>query len=248
MKLTIAEPKLFVDSVGIISDIVNEVQFLIDTDKIEIVAMDPANVAMVVYKLLSSAFSEYSVEEKESIAVSLDGLKAILRRVKADDVLTLELDKEKNKLRIQLKGATVRTFHLALIDIDRREQKVPDLNFAVNVEMPSTVLDEAIHDMDVVAESVAFIAQKGKLVVEAESNLNAARTEIVERDDVRIRAGTEDVKSKYSVEYLKKIVKGSKLAPTVSLQFGNDYPLMVEYVTKDKVSFSVILAPRVSND
>ncbi len=248
MKLTLAEPKLLVDSIGIISELVNDVQITLDKDKLEIIAMDPANVAMVVYKLLSSAFSEYKVEGKERIAVSLDGLKAILRRVKPNDTLSIELDKEKNKLKIVLKGDTARTFHVSLLDMEDREQRVPDLSFPVTVEMPSVVLDEAVQDMDVVAESVAFIATKGKLIVEAESNLHAAKTEIDETDEISIKAGTSEMRSKYSVEYLKKIVKGGKLSVKVGINFGKDYPLLAEYVTKDKVSFSVILAPRVSND
>ena len=58
----------------------------------------------------------------------------------------------------------------------------------------------------------------------------------------------EAIKSKYSIEYLKKIIKGSKLADTVTLQFNKDYPLRLDYLVKDKLSLSIILAPRVSNE
>ena len=50
------------------------------------------------------------------------------------------------------------------------------------------------------------------------------------------------------IEYLKKIIKGSKLSDKVVLQFDKDYPLKADYLVKDKLSLSVILAPRVSND
>ena len=53
--------------------------------------------------------------------------------------------------------------------------------------------------------------------------------------------------SKYSIEYLKKISKASKLADVVSLEFANDYPLRAEYKLLDKLRLSFILAPRVSN-
>jgi DNA polymerase III sliding clamp (beta) subunit (PCNA family) len=59
MKLTLAEPKYLKDSISIISELVNEARLKITPDFIEIIAMDPANVAMVVFKLLSSAFVEY---------------------------------------------------------------------------------------------------------------------------------------------------------------------------------------------
>ena len=67
-------------------------------------------------------------------------------------------------------------------------------------------------------------------------------------EDTIIKTGPDVVKSKYSVEYLKKIIKGSKLAENVVIQFDKDYPLKIDYIVKDKLSLSTILAPRVSND
>ena len=116
MKFSLAEPKLLTDSINIISDFVNEVRFKIDKEKIELIAMDPANVAMIVFKLLSSVFTEYKVEAPLEICVSLDSLKQILRRAKPSDILSLELNKKDNKLKIQLKGESTRTFNLSLIN------------------------------------------------------------------------------------------------------------------------------------
>ena len=113
MKLTLAEPKYLKDSISIISDLVNEGRFKITEDAIELVAMDPANVAMVMFKLLSSAFVEYEVEEATELAISLNNLKQVLRRVKPNDMLSLELGD--NKLNITLKRNTTRKFSLPII-------------------------------------------------------------------------------------------------------------------------------------
>jgi len=249
MNVTLAEPKLLVDSVGIISELVNEVLFNVDKDKIELIAMDPANVAMVIFKILSSAFTEYNVEKPVKLAISLDALKAVLRRAKPSDILTLRLDHEKNRLTIQLKSESTRTFNLSLIDVDEKEQKIPDLTFPLRVETSSVIFDEAIQDMDVVADSVGFVIHDNKFIVEAESNLSDARTEIGTDEETTVKSASPDLlKSKYSIEYLKKITKATKLSPKVILQFNKDYPLRADYISKDKLSFSVILAPRVSND
>ena len=249
MKLSLAEPKVLVDSINVISELVNEVRLKIDKDKIELVAMDPANVAMVIFNLLSSAFTEYKVDKPEEIGISLDSLKAILRRVKPSDVISIELDKERNRLKIQLRSENVRTFNLALIDIEDKHQKIPDLNFPLKVEMNSVVFDEAVQDMDVIAESVVLVVDKDRFLVEAESNLSDAKSEIGKDSGVIIKTNTKEaVKSKYSIEYLKKIIKGSKLSDKVNIQFSKDYPLRVDYLVKDRLSLTVILAPRVSND
>ena len=60
--------------------------------------------------------------------------------------------------------------------------------------------------------------------------------------------GNTKIKSKYSVEYLKKMIQGAKLSDRVKIQFNHDYPLKIEYNAIDRVLLSFILAPRVEND
>ena len=116
MKLTLAEPNYLKDSVSIISELVNEASFKIKPNSIELIAMDPANVAMVIFKLLSSAFVEYNVTEETDLAINLTNLKQILRRVKSSDTLSMEIAED--KLKITLKGKSTRTFYLPIIDLD----------------------------------------------------------------------------------------------------------------------------------
>ena len=248
MRLTLAEPKYLKESISIISDLVNEARFKVNKEAIELVAMDPANVAMVIFKLLSSSFTEYDIKKDVEIAINLSNLKQIMRRAKPNDMLTLELDPE-NKLRVQLKGTNLRTFSLPIIELDEKEQKVPDLKFPVSIKLPSEILNDAIEDVDVVAESVTFIAEPKKFVVSAEGDLSQANIEVKESENVRIKVdGNEKVKAKYSIEYLKKMISGSKISDEVYIYFNKDYPLKLEYKTVDKVMLSFILAPRVEND
>jgi len=245
MKLTLAEPKYLKDSITIISELVNETRIKVSSEGIELIAMDPANVAMIVFKLFPSAFTEYNVEKPVDIAINLANFRQILRRANPTDMLTLEL--ADNKLKVQLKSSSTRTFDLPIIDIEEKEQKVPELKFPVSIQTSSSVLNEAIGDADTVAESVSFIAEPGVFALNAEGDMNTASIEIKADDTTKIEA-TEKVKSKYSVEYLKKMIEGSKLADTVKIEFNKDYPLRVTYATIDKVMLSFILAPRVDND
>ena len=246
MKLTLAEPKYLKESITIISELVNEARFKVSKEAIELVAMDPANVAMVIFKLLSSSFTEYDVKKDVEIAINLSNLKQIMRRAKPNDMLTLELDPD-NKLKIMLKGDNTRTFNLPIIELDEKEQKIPDLKFPASIDIPSSVLNEAIEDVDVVAESVTFLVEPKKFTISAEGDLSQAKIEMKEGDNVKIKT-EENVKAKYSVEYLKKMISGSKIADEVSIYFSNDYPLKIEYKTIDKVMLSFILAPRVENE
>ena len=65
---------------------------------------------------------QFLSKEDIEIAINLNNLKQILRRAKANDTLTLEL--VDNKLKIQLKSNTTRTFSLPIIELEDKEQRV----------------------------------------------------------------------------------------------------------------------------
>jgi len=247
MKLTLAEPNFLKDSITIISELVTEAKFKITPNAMELVAMDPANVAMIIFKLLSSTFTEYDVKNDVELSIDLGNFKQILRRAGSNDMLTMELDE--NRLKLQLKGKTTRTFSLPLIESEEKEQKVPELNFPVTIKTNTEILNNAVEDVDIVAESVTFEIDNKSFVINGESDLSNANVEIPASDETTITVeGEEKIKAKYSVEYLKKIMSASKLCNTVTIQFNKDYPLKLDYVVVDRLQLSFILAPRVENE
>jgi len=247
MRLSLTEPGYLKDSIAVISELVNEARLKITPDGLELVAMDPANVAMVIFKLLSSCFSEYDVKNTIEIGINLNNLKQILRRAKPNDKLTLELLPDQ-KLQITLKSSSTRTFNLAILELEDKEQKIPELEFPVSIKMSSSALSESIEDVGIVAESVTFEAEPNKFTVKAEGDLSKAQVEIPSDEGTNISVQGDKFRSKYSIEYLKKIMNGGKLADTVEILFNQDYPLRVDYKVVDKVLLSFILAPRVEND
>lgn len=248
MKLVLADPTLLKDSISVISDLVTEARFKITKDGLELTAMDPANVAMVIYKLLSSCFTEYEIDKEQDIAVNLANFKQILKRVGASDILTLEVTDD-NKLKMKLKGSTTRTFSLPLIELEEKEQRIPNLTFPISISAPSTTLNDAIADADIVSESVTFAVEPEKFAIAAEGDLSKADIEINHGEETKIQTeSSAKIKSKYSIEYLKKMINASKLANDVGIYFNQDYPLKLEYKVVDKLLLSFILAPRVEND
>lgn len=246
MKLMLAESKLLKDSVNIISDLVSDVNIKLDKEKLEIVAMDPANVAMVIFRLMNNAFLEYEVSDEESFGVSLDNLRQVLGRAKPTDTIILQTVGDKNRLNIKLVGDSTRNFNLGLIDLQERDHKVPELEFGASVETNTIFFNEAVDDMDIIADSIGLSIGEGKLVVSAEGTTSDAKVEILEGDNTLL-SSDDLVKAKYSVEYLKKIIKGGKLADRIKVKFGTDYPLQIEYVIPEKLYLGTILAPRVEN-
>lgn len=247
MKIVLTEPRFLKEPINVISELVTEARFKFDKDKLELIAMDPANVAMIVFRLLSSSFVEYNLDRDEEIAINLENLKQVLKRSKPSDTITLET--VGNQLKIELKGESIRHFNLSLINVEDKTQKIPELSFTGSIEIPTGLFNEAIEDMDVVAESVAFSVEGNNFLIEAAGNLHSAKVNFSKGEDIKVNlSGAEKIKAKYSTEYLKKIIKGGKLSDIAFINFSNDYPLKVQYKVMDKVDLQFILAPRVSNE
>jgi proliferating cell nuclear antigen len=246
MKLVLAESKHLKDSVSIISELVNEARFTVRKDGLELLAMDPANVAMVHYKLLASSFSEYDAGGTPSFAINLQNLKQILRRAGANDTLVLET--QENKLKVVIRGSSTRTFHLPLLDLEEREQQVPKLTFTASVTTDALQLQMAIDDADIVAESLAFVAEENSLQINAEGDLSRALIEMVADATTKIVLKDGKVRARYSIEYLKKMIQAAKLTEKVTIEFSKDYPLKLSFKVLDKLALEFILAPRIENE
>ena len=247
MLLKLDEPKLFSDIITIISEIVLEVRIKVNKEGLSIIAIDPANVALVSFKLPAEAFSQLEVEE-ETIGVSLDSLKSVLRRCRPGSSLILQT--EENRLDLIIQDKIKREFQLALIEIETEEKTMPDLDFSSKVEMSSIDLSEAIEDCSVVADSCTFITREGKFIIEAKGSLNSAKSEYSgDEVNIEIKAGEEkkDIISKYSLEYLQKFIKAMKITEKTMINFSNDYPLRLDFKTP-KIALSFVLAPRVETE
>lgn len=242
MKLTLSSPKIFSDIVGIISELVVEVRLKVTKEGMSLTAIDPANVAMVYFKIPSSLFSDFEIEkEEEEMGVNLNNLKAVLRRCKPGASLTIE--RQDNLLKLGIHDRVKRDFSLALIDIDAEEKPLPEWEFNSVIKINSDILTEVIEDCSVVSDACTFIASPDSFIIEAH-DLNSARAEF-SADEAEIHSGNST--ARFSLEYLQKFIKGAKISMNSTLSFSDNHPMRLDFHTGDVV-LSFVLAPRVEQD
>lgn len=242
MHAKLDSPKIFSDVVGIISELVTEVKIKVSKEGMSIIAIDPANVAMIVFKLPATAFSVLEVEA-EDIGVDLASLKAVLKRCAVGSSLVMKT--EENILKLEISDRTKREFTLSLIDLDRKEKPIPSLEFAAKVEINANELLDAIEDCAIVADACSFESELDRFSVYAKGSLNSAKL-TYSSDEAYIESPSKQ-KSKYSLEYLQKMMRASKLTEKAVINFSSDYPLKLDFNTPI-IQLSFILAPRVETE
>ena len=241
MKLRLEDSTLFSKSIDLISELVMEVRIKLNEFGLSIIAIDPANVAMVSLKIPKSAFSEFNVQE-EVLGINLENLKKILRRAGKTSALIFE--KNENSLEIKIEDKIKRIFTLNLIEIDSEDKDFPShLEYSSRVEIDSQDLIDSVEDCSIVSDACSFIIEDDKFIIQSKE-INSARSEF-SSDLVQIQA--ENCTSKYSLEYLQKFIKAGKQFPKTILNFANDHPLKIDFKS-EHLSLSFLLAPRVETE
>ncbi len=239
---------LFRDSLQGLVELITEGVIEARKGGLYLTATDPTMVTLIDFQLLSKLFDDYKVEGEQKISINIDNLLSILKRAKASDKVLLSLDREANKLTVMLEGTSARKFTVPLIDIEKSDIPEMNLEFPTDLEINSDVFDDGIGDASVVTDSVIIGVGPAGFTMNAKGDMNQAELKLEKGNESLISLNAkEDVKSKYSLDYLKKIMKAAKLCETVKIKFGNDYPIKMVFTQPDKLELSYVLAPRVED-
>lgn len=246
MKLILSKPSYLKSSIEIINELVIESRLNFKTTGIELISMDAANIAMINFKLLRSAFTSYSLDKEFNIGIKLSALKDILKKISETDVMTIEFN---DRLIITSVGKTKKVFKMPVIDIDVDEKKQPTLDYKCVIKTKSEMFSSAIDVCDIMKDdiSISLNCNKERLKVSMSEQMNESYAIIKASKETKI-TNEKEVVAKFSKSYLKKFILGSKLSENVKIELKSDFPMRITYSAPDKASISFIIAPRVSED
>lgn len=242
---TLDDASLLRDSIAAVSELIDEVVLDVRAGGIKMVAADKAVVVVVDFFLSKDAFKEYNYESDERIGVNLANFLQILRRASPGDKLKLRL--EGNKMHIVLESESVRSFTLPLIDVTREETPPLDkLDFSATFSMSGEIFSSGVDDAELVGDSIVLTVRKDRFVMKSESDASATQLEIVPgSESLKPIDINEPVRARYSVDYLKKIMKARKLNEKITISMGSDYPIKFQFNVPGRMDLGFVLAPRV---
>ncbi len=247
-KATISDANLLKDSISTIGELIDEGIFKVNKNGLSLVAADRAMVAVVEFKLPPTAFEQFEVQDEKLIPVNVTNFVSILKRATGDDKISMEL--KDNKLDIVMKGSSTRKFTVPLLDISQDEiPPIDQLDFKVKAKLKADVLKNGIDDAEVVSDSVVFEANKELFNIKASGDVSSTELTLKKDEESLLDLQTkESARARYPIDYLKKMMKASKLADEVTAMWSKDYPMKLSFKDLDKVEINFILAPRVQEE
>jgi len=218
-----------------LNGLVEEATFKVTSEGLNVLSMDAANVAMIVWKFSAKNFLQYT-ETNVEFRVNIKQLQAAFKRF---DKGTVEFTIGDN-LKMKNVSKNTKGFTIPLIVDEEKAQKVPELKPTSSLTMDTVDFEDMIKDAAVFEEAVTFKSRSGRFRCKSKGDTTGSLHDF---NNV-ITTGT-DATSKYAILYLKKMIISS--FKEVSIKFANDYPALIEY-TEDNNSILFIIAPRCETE
>lgn len=230
--------------VEVISTLVDEAKFSISDEGISVKAVDPAHVAMVNLKLGKDAFEEYEATEME-LGIDITKFKDVLGLAKANDIISIRHDEERNRLVINIENITRQ---MALVDTaGMSDSKVPTLDLPVKVVVRTQELKQGIKASKSISDHITLITTPNGFELISEGDTDSVNLKLP-KDLLEELECEEKVKSMFSLDYFSNMIQSIN-SELLTLNLGSDYPIKLEFEIADgNGSVNFLLAPRIESD
>ncbi|PXF52404.1 MAG: DNA polymerase sliding clamp [Candidatus Methanophagaceae archaeon] len=231
-----------------ITAVVDEGKLRISAEGLNLRAVDPSNVAMVTFQLQNDAFDDYRFSnedgEGEGLEIGMDFQKLLgILGIGGREQVRLSIDEQAQKLYTRM-GSLAYTVNLLEPSSLRKEPKVPELEFPVQVVMDIEDFRRTIRAAEKVGEHILLGVEGDEFYMEVEGEMDKLRLGLKKEQLIHLTPGT--LHSLFTLDYIAAMSKGMSHAETVTLNLGKDYPLQIEFeVAGGKGKVSYLLAPRV---
>ena len=231
-----------------ITAVVDEGKLRISAEGLNLRAVDPSNVAMVTFQLQNDAFDDYRFSngdgEGEGLEIGMDFQKLLgILGIGGREQVRLSIDEQAQKLYTRM-GSLAYTVNLLEPSSLRKEPKVPELEFPVQVVMDIEDFRKTIRAAEKVGEHILLGVEGDEFYMEVEGEMDKLRLGLKKEQLIHLTPGT--LHSLFTLDYIAAMSKGMSHAETVTLNLGKDYPLQIEFeVAGGKGKVSYLLAPRV---
>lgn len=226
---------LFKKSLESISGLIQETNVRFKDEGIYIKSIDKTQIILVDFFMPKAIFDNYSVDPS-LIGLNIFELNNMISRSFESDKLKLELGD--NQLDISLTGTLNRKFNLSYIDVLDQEVNVPEMKYSTEIVLKAYLLKEILKDVSLISSTLTFKVIDDKFIVEAIGEKGKIETNIPK---IKLKS-KKNIFLKFSLSYLKNILKSIDNDTEITLRLEEDAPLYIEYYIENLVLIKIYLS------
>ena len=224
-------------------------------DEMFIQTMDNSHVSILEFRLPSTWFSKYNVDESIIIGVNTNILFKVLNTHEKSHELNMKLsDKDSDKLEIHLVSSDTdvfdRHYMIPLVDIDSELMGIPDIEYQAELSLPSQRFSTLIDQMKLFGDTLSICCSEEKVEMCSESQESGKMFVKIPIDDLHSYSIEEDetLNLSFSLSHLKNICLYSKIAKDIDINMSRNYPIQLVYHLDDENARAIFyLAPKIDD-
>jgi len=238
-KATIKDTKALKCVMSSVAEIMDEGIFTVDDNGLRLNCTDGAMVCVLDLSCKKEAFETFEHDGNLEIGLNLVNFKKIIERF--DGQATLEC--VGNSIKIY-NGKM--SYRIPLVETRGNEvPPVDKLEFKCEVELSSQIFKRILDNARIVGDSVIFKINKEGMIISSEEQYEdiSEYRHSLDNSELSDISSMEPVSSRFSLDYLKKMMK-EEVGETTRLYLASNHPLKLTTESNGLV-MTWILAPRV---
>lgn len=226
--------------------------------------IDINHVALYEIKLSKEWFDEYIVEpdDQKTISIVSEFIHKVMNIRDSEQNIIWECNESSDKLDINFtsnssnssknKMSFDKFFELPIMDINKDTLDIPEIDYDVDMMIPTSIFATIMSQLEVFDESVEFQCSEDKIVLTAlsmEGNKMVTQIPVDSLNEYSIISELEEpIKLKYSLLYIHKFTNFHKISDVLEINIGREYPIQFKYTINDTSFARFFLAPKIDDE
>lgn len=219
-------------------DTVHLCNFSCSPSGITVQAVDDSRVLLVSLLIGEDSFTSYRCDHNITLGVDLTALAKVLKCGNNDDTLSLVAEDTPESVLIVFEDTQkdrISEYSLKLIDIESDFLDIDDIEYDSVVNLPSSDFQKVARDLSQLSDSLAIVVTKDTIKFEANGDIGTGSVILKPFTDLENPQNTVKVELNkpvllsFGLKYLLDVVKGSSLAPAMSVKLSEKTPALFEY-------------------
>ena len=218
--------------------------------------MDSARVSIIEVNLQSEWFDNYIFNNTGDIVLGISCnilFKILNAREKNQKIQMVYESNDILQIHFTSDDKTVfdKHFHCPLLDLESETMNIPDIEYAAEFTLSSSVFSTLINQLKNFGDSLDIHCSESRIELTATSIETGTMSVEVPIDDLNsfaINEG-EELKMSFSLMSLQHICSFNKVTKEIMIRLCDNYPISIVFpITEEGTYLRVYLAPKISDD
>jgi len=242
-----------------LKEVLYDVTLHFNSDGLEIMSMDSAQISFVSLKLNAKEFEEFYCPCSTLVGVNMFALHKLLKTIGNNDTVSLYVTlAQPNVLGINIQNKKKRinnNIYYTVIDVNVIEFAIPDIDYDSQVTMPCSDFQKYCRELVNISDFVTISVSRDKIFsMFVDGKFASQKLDIEESEDsnvvieVKKQAPKNNTIGTYSLKCLNLFCKSSTLCNTICLQMKAEMPIIIIYSVASLGTCKFCLGGQVSEE